>query len=100
MSMFVYEYDYNAPTVEHLEKTHKPFFDIIRKANPTLPILITTYPKYRYNDEDCKRRDVIKKTYDLAVSNGDKHVYFLDGETFVGERNECGVLWMKFIPTI
>lgn len=87
MSMFVYEYEYNSPTVEHLENTHKPFFDIIRKANPTLPILITTYPKYRYNDEDYARRDVVKRTYDSAVSNGDQHVYFLEGESLVGEKD-------------
>lgn len=87
MSMFVYEYQYNAPTVEHLAKTHKPFFDIIRKANPTLPILITTYPKYKYNSEDCAKRDIVKATYDIAVANGDRHVYYLDGENFVGDKD-------------
>lgn len=87
MSMFVYEYDYNAPTVEHLANTHKPFFDIIRKANPTLPILITTYPKYKYGAEDIARRDVIKNTYDIAKANGDRHVYFLDGEPIMGKKD-------------
>ncbi len=87
MSMFIYEYVYNAPTLEHLEKTHKPFFDIIRKANPTLPILITSHPKYRYNDDDIQRRNIVLKTYDTAIENGDQHVYFLDGETFFGEKD-------------
>ncbi len=91
MSLFVYEYEYNAPTVEHLANTHKPFFDIIRAANPTLPILITTYPKYKYNSEDCARRDIVKRTYDIAIANGDQHVYFMDGEDFVGktDRMRC-----------
>ncbi len=87
MSLFVYEYQYNAPTVEHLEKTHKPFFDIIRQANPDLPILITTYPKYRYDGDDRARKAVIKKTYDTAAKNGDRHVYFLDTEKAMGEKD-------------
>ena len=40
MSLFVYDYDYNAPSVEHLQATHEPFFRIIREAQPELPVVM------------------------------------------------------------
>ena len=80
MSIFVYDYDHNAPTVEHLAATHKPMFDIIRKANPDLPIIMVSRPNDRDNIEDMNRRfEVIKATYDAAVSSGDRNVYIIDG---------------------
>ncbi len=85
MSLFVYDYEENAPTVEHLEKTHKPFFDIIRKANPALPIIIVSKMVYRYTEEDYKKRDVLKQTYLDAKAAGDENVYFVEGESLFGE---------------
>lgn len=91
MGAFVYDYDHNAPDVEHLEKTHKPFFDRIRQAHPHIPILMMTRPAEVYNEEMKQRRQVVKATYDAAVAAGDQNVYFIDGETFYGEvdRNMC-----------
>lgn len=88
---FVYDYDHNAPTVEHLANTHKPFFDRIREAHPNIPILMMTRPAEVYNDDMKARRDVVKATYNAAVAAGDKKVYFIDGEIFYGEkdRNLC-----------
>ena len=37
MSIFVYDYDYNAPNTPHLEKTHERFFKIFRKNSPIPP---------------------------------------------------------------
>ena len=39
MSIFVYDYDHNAPTVEYYRETHERMFKIIREANPDLPII-------------------------------------------------------------
>jgi hypothetical protein len=91
MGAFVYDYDHNAPTVEHLANTHKPFFDRIREAHPNIPILMMTRPAEVYNDDMKARRDVVKATYNAAVAAGDKKVYFIDGEIFYGEkdRNLC-----------
>ena len=33
MSAFVYDYDHNAPSVEHLQNTHEKFYNIIRAKN-------------------------------------------------------------------
>ena len=93
MGIFVYDYDHNAKNVEQLEKTHKPFFDRIRKSHPELPILMMTRPAEAYTEEMKARREVVLATYHAALAAGDKNVYFIDGETFYGEedRNLCAV---------
>ena len=79
MSVFVYDYDHNAPDEEHLRNTHEKFFKIIRQANPTLPIVIMSRPQYTLSASMQKRRDIIYETYENAKNSGDKNVYFLDG---------------------
>lgn len=79
MSAFVYDYDHNAPSVEHLEKTHGRMFGIIREKNPDLPVLILSRPSFKLTPEGKRRLEVIKKTYDEAVRNGDKNVWLLNG---------------------
>ena len=81
-SIFVYDYDHNAPTATHLEKTHEIFFKRIRQAHPTVPIVMMSRPYANYGEDEIARRDVIKKTYENAVSSGDKNVYFIDGEDY------------------
>lgn len=83
MSAFVMDYDHNAPDEEHLAKTHKPFFDTVRKAHPTLPIVLVSKPNFSFAAlTDARRRNMICKTYADAVSNGDENVYFIDGASF------------------
>ena len=91
MSVFVYDYDHNAPTVEHLAATHKPFFERIRQVHPRLPIIMMTRPSEVYREKDKARREVVRATFEDAVKKGDKNVYFIDGESFYGEsdRNLC-----------
>lgn len=94
MSAFVMDYDHNAPSVEHLENTHEAFFRAIRDADSNLPIVIVTKPDFDTNPEiNASRRAVIRKTYENAKQNGDRHVYFVDGETLFGEadRDACTV---------
>ena len=94
MSAFVYDYDYNAPSTEHLEKTHERGFLKIREKQPELPVIFVTAP----NDDmkNTRRRNnraVIMKTYLNAVERGDENVYFVDGASiFDGENsNSCTV---------
>ena len=93
MSIFVYDYDYNAPTAEHLAATHEPFFKVIREKNPTLPVVMMSQPAITYRDAHKKRREIIRATYENAKRAGDENVYFIDGETFFGEadRELCTV---------
>lgn len=85
MSAFIFDYDHNAPNMEHLKNTHEPFFKIIREAHPDLPIIMMSKPKAQYEKGDLLRKEVIKTTYENALKGGDKNVYFVDGETFFGE---------------
>jgi len=85
MSAFVLDYDHNAPNPEYLAETHERFFNIIRNAHPTLPILILTCPRYTMTDVWLRRRDIITKTYENAVAKGDKNVYLLYGSEFFTE---------------
>lgn len=94
MSAFVLDYDHNAPTVEHLEDTHGRFFQIIRDAQPELPILMLSRPDFDENRADSlRRREVIRRTYDRARRSGDRQVLFVDGETLFGksDRDLCTV---------
>ena len=77
MTAFVYDYDYNSPSAEHLEATHERMFKIIRERNPDLPIIILTAPKYYHDDEFKRRHDIIERTYLNAIKSGDKAVRFI-----------------------
>lgn len=79
MCAFVYDYDYNAWSPEHLEETHEPFFKRIREKNPSLPVIMISAPYIATKDDGNKRREVIKRTYENALKSGDKNVYFIDG---------------------
>ena len=79
MSVFIFDYDHNAPDVAYLKKTHERLFRTVREANPELPIVILSRPEYNLNKEERQRRAVIRKTYRDARAAGDKNVYFLDG---------------------
>lgn len=87
MSIFVFDYDHNAPTKEHLLATHEPFFKRIREKKPMLPIIMMSRPAAVYSDDDKLRREIIRKTYENALAAGDSNVYFIDGETFYGEKD-------------
>ena len=86
-NVFVYDYDYNAPNAEHLRKTHEPFFKTIRKNRPDVPIIMLSRPNFDYSVDGAERREIIENTYKNALSDGDKNVYFIDGETFFGEED-------------
>ena len=91
-SVFVYDYDHNAPNPEFLEKTHEKFFKKIRDAHKTTPIIMISRPTADFDFDARTRRDIIKKTYENALENGDENVYFVDGELFFKDfydKNVC-----------
>lgn len=79
MSVFVYDYDHNAPTVEHLRETHGRLFDIFRKAHPYTPVIFLSRPLYERSEDTLARFAVIRETYERALASGDKNVYLLSG---------------------
>lgn len=94
MSVFVCDYDHNAPNVEYLEATHSKMYHKIREKQSTLPILFLSKPDYDNGIQNSiQRRDVIYQTYINALKSGDKHVYFIDGYSLFGGmgRDSCTV---------
>jgi len=94
MSIFVCDYDHNAPSVEHLEKTHLPMYRAIRAAHPNIPYVIVSAPDVLLRpDTHLDRREVIRQTWLTALKEGDRNVYFIDGaELFAGEEwDSCTV---------
>lgn len=86
MSIFVCDYDHNAPNPEYLAETHYPLYEIIRKKNPDLPYVMITRPNYwtcpKHQEAILRRRDIIMSSYLKARQSGDKNVYFIDGLDF------------------
>lgn len=99
MSAFVYAYGYNAPSHEHYEATHYPFYEIVRKAQPDLPIIFMSLPSHSYikapsqYEYHVDRRVTAMKSYLKAYDQGDKNIYFVDGFSILGsaEIEECSV---------
>lgn len=80
ISAFVMEFD-NGATLDELTDNHYNFYKTIREAYPNIPIIIMSDPSF--SDEQIKesadRVAVIVDTYNRAVEEGDKLVWFLDG---------------------
>lgn len=87
-SVFVLDYDHNAPTLEHLQETYYPLYETIRSAHPKTPIVIISRPNF-YHDPSVSatRRDYIKSVYKRAKKTGDKKVWFIDGATLFGKKD-------------
>lgn len=89
MCAFVFDYDHNAPTLEHLQATHEKMFKKIRQNFPNLPIILMSRPKCALTEEEKARLKVIKTTYKNACNNGDINVHIIEGQelmTLCGDK--------------
>lgn len=82
MSVFVMDYDHNAPNPQHLIDTHERFYRIIREKNPELPIVFVTAPNVYHRPGMAPRREIIMDNYTRLRAEGDKNLYFIDGASF------------------
>jgi lysophospholipase L1-like esterase len=97
MSAFVYDYDHNAPSIQHLEKTHYEGYRIFREKQPTTPVIMASKPDFYFPATpeslaaNNRRREIIRQTYERAKAQGDENVYFVDGAHFYPEafRGDC-----------
>lgn len=93
MSIFVSDYDHNAPTTEHLRNTHYKLYETIRAKHPDIPYIMISKPDVDlvpYNSSaegNLKRQCVIMESYLKAKSNGDENVYFIDGTSIFSYDN-------------
>ncbi len=85
MSIFVYDYDHNAPNAEYLQNTHERFFKIFRKYKADTPVIFMSKTDRRVLKNEIQSilvtRDIVRQTYENAVNAGDKNVYYIDGQT-------------------
>lgn len=83
MSVFISDYDHNAPDPEHLEATHLKMYRKIREVNPDLPMILISRPDFDVNyDDSVICRNIIFDTYRYARDHGDRKIYYIDGEGF------------------
>ena len=93
MSLFVLDYDHNAPTPEHLEATHEHMYQCIRAAHPDLPIIMLSRPKVHLTPESIRRLEIVTKTYNNAVAAGDTRVYLIPGSELIEpDAIECATV--------
>lgn len=98
MSVFVSDYDHNAPNIEYLRDTHYRMYEKIRAVNPDLPYVMISRPdfcKTGNGTAECifRRRVILDSFYKAYVENGDRNVYFIDGEGFFnGEYADCATV--------
>lgn len=92
-SVFVLDYDHNAPDATYLKETHYPLFQRIREKHPNTPVLFMTKPDCDYDLNAQERAAVVRATYQKAMEAGDKNVAFIDGKLLFGEedRSVCTV---------
>lgn len=94
-SIFVLDYDHNAPSAEYLEKTHDHLYRQVRKAHPHTPILLMSAPCFQGATETnawfAERYRIIKANYDRAIAEGDTAVYFISGDGMFGDE-EAGTV--------
>ena len=88
LSVFVMDYDHNAPDAEYLKATHEPFFKYIRERHPQLPVIFVSKPDIDNDITNASiRKGIIYETYKNALENGDKNVWFVDGFKLFGDNN-------------
>lgn len=94
-SIFVCDYDHNAPSAEYLNNTHKKLYKKFRSTekNKNTPIIFMTKPDGLRDIQGEIRANIIKETYEYAKNNGDDNVYFIDGRSIYPERirEHCAV---------
>ena len=92
MSVFVYDYDHNAPSLEHYQNTHENMFRTIRDANPDLPIVCMGRPQYYVSPMVQQRIDVIRTTVENSRARGDDKVWMLTGSELMASTEGEGLV--------
>ena len=91
-SVFVYDYDHNAPDPDYLANTHEKLYLAFRAAQPNVPVVLMSRPKFTLNEDDRQRLRIIEATYDRAKAAGDDRIYLLDGPTLMALAGDEGTV--------
>lgn len=95
MSAFVLDYDHNdASDPAVLKERHLNFYRTVRASHPDLPIIIISAPYSEYDKALLlKSRESVIHTYETALEENDRNVYFIDGQRFFpDEFKDCATV--------
>lgn len=92
-AIFIIDNCWNIGTIEELNLTLPPFIDIIRARHPKTPIYLMSGTPGAANFEGHLRnpgcrpnmKDILKDEVTKRLKAGDDSIYFIDGETLIGE---------------
>ncbi len=77
------EYDFNPIGTQELRNNFWPFYQTVRKAHPDTPIIFATHPYFdTATARDRNRISTVFEFYGKAMAEGDRKVWFIDGESF------------------
>ncbi|MPM65199.1 hypothetical protein SDC9_112092 [bioreactor metagenome] len=101
-SLFILDFIPNVNATQLTGKT-RPFFDILRKANPDTPVLFVEtvifphsfYDKSIYGTITEKNR-LLREEYEKIKHEGDKNVYYLANDGLIGSDGEATVDGIHF----
>ncbi len=78
-SVYALDYGMNAKDLNWLKDNHYSFYKKLRKAKPDTPIVFITRTFYNDPDKFLPRHEIAKETFNKAIAEGDKNIYFFDG---------------------
>ena len=96
MSAFFADYDHNS-SLDALHETHLNMYKKIREKHPDIPYImmsrIDADSGCIWYDDTINRRRIILETLNYALDNGDRNVYFIDGESmFRCDYEDCATV--------
>lgn len=96
-SMFILDFIPNVNATQLVEKTNT-FFNILRKANPSTPILFveTIIFPHSYYDQNTfeiitEKNKLLKAEYEKIKQSGDNNIYYLTCDDLIGHDGEATV---------
>ena len=95
VSAIVVNMELRAYDFEVFRQTYEPFYKRLRKNKPDTPIILMSrgaFPKVHkygpYNRDFVSSNRVIMETCSRAWAAGDEKLYYIDGETLFGDRDQ------------
>lgn len=90
-------------SVEQMKERAIPFYRIIRKYHPDVPIIFVEDPIFIHTKYDKKiaeevrrKNETINEIFNILKNNGEKHIYFISSQTMLGSDGEATVDGIHF----
>jgi lysophospholipase L1-like esterase len=97
VSLYILDFVPNA-TVEQIRERTIPFYRILRRAHPDVPILFVENPRFPYALFDTEmaaqvanKNAALRDIYDQLRSEGEKHIRYLSSRDMIGRDGEATV---------